>query len=96
MTKSDPSSAVEPLGRAVKICEKQICQARLHGYAIFSLAKVFVATHRNKNRAINLAWQARDIYNKTPTAFRNEIMEVEEWLQTHDSGKRKSISTARR
>ena len=42
-----------------------------------------MATGGDKERAIKLAKQAREIFGKTPKAFKKELEEVNTWLQKH-------------
>ena len=75
------------LKQALDICEKKTCEPGPHSQALFGLAQSLVATDGDKERAITLATQAREIYNKTPKAFKKELEEVNTWLQKHGASK---------
>ena len=57
------------------------------------LRRLWIAKNEKKERAIKLAKQARDIFKKTPKAFKKELEEVNAWLEKHD--KDKSLSLAK-
>ena len=82
-----PKQALEPLERAVTICEKKTCHQDPFGIALFGLARALVAIGVDKQRAIKLAKQAREIFGKTPKAFKKELKEVNTWLQKHGESK---------
>ena len=75
--------ALTPLERAVSICEKKTCEPDFHGNGLFSLARALMATIGDRQNAIKLAKQAREIFGKTPNAFKKELEEVNTWLQKH-------------
>ena len=78
-----PNQAFVPLERVVAICEKNICDPRSLGPGLFALTRALVATDGDKQRALMLAHQAREIFGKTPKAFQMEIEELDAWLKKH-------------
>jgi tetratricopeptide (TPR) repeat protein len=80
LDKGMPEEALEPLGRAVRICEKKTCQPEPHGRGLFGLARALVATDGDNERAIRLAAEARGVFGKTPY-LKNELEEVSAWLK---------------
>ena len=82
-----PNQALESLERLVSICKRKICEPESYGRGLFALARALVATNRNKDRAIKLAKQAREVFIKNPKAFKKEIEEVNTWLKKHGASK---------
>lgn len=76
-----PKQALVPLERVVSICEKKTCNLDPHGRGLFRLAQALMATSGDKERAVKLAKQAREIFEKTPEAFKSELKEVKAWLE---------------
>ena len=74
-------NAIEPLERAESICEKKTCEPETHGQGLFGLAQALFSTNGDGNRAIKLAKQAREIFEKTPKRFKKELAELTAWLQ---------------
>ncbi len=79
--------ALDPLERVVSLCEKKTCEPELYGLGLFGLARSLLTTGVDKERAIKLAKQAREIFGKTPKAFKKELEEVNTWLQKHGASK---------
>ena len=82
-----PKQAIESLERAVDLCDKKTCEPDPHGRALFGFARAIVATGGDNHQAIKLAKQAREIFEKTPNAFKQELEEVNTWLQKHGASK---------
>ena len=76
--------ALETLKRVVTLCETKTCEPEPYGRGLFGLFRALVATGGEKERAIKLAQQAREIFGKTPKRFKKEIEEVDAWLKKHD------------
>ena len=82
-----PQQALEPLERSWRICRKIKCQPAVDGLVRYQLARALVAAVRDEERGIKLANQAREIFEKTPKAFKKELDEVNTWLQKHGAEK---------
>ena len=92
VSQNRPKLALQPLERAMTICDKKTCDLEPHGLIVSLLARALVATNGGKNRALKLAKQARVVYGKNPTRFRKELEELDAWLKKHDEDKGLSLA----
>ena len=79
------------LERVASLCEQKSCDSEPHGHSLFNLARSLVATDGDKDRAIKLAKKAQTIFEKTPKAFGNELVDVDVWLKKHDQSHLKKL-----
>jgi tetratricopeptide (TPR) repeat protein len=78
--KGMPEEALEPLERAVSLCEKKTCQPEPHGRGLFALARALVATGGDNERAVRLATEARGVFGEA-SYLKKELEEVDAWLK---------------
>lgn len=78
------AEAVPLLERAVEILTASDTGAAEVAEARFALARALAATGGDEERALRLARQARSAYREDQERFREELDEVNAWLQTVD------------
>ena len=89
--------ALETLGKVVRLCQKKPCDPNPYEHGLFGLARALLTTGGEKERALKLAKQAREIMRKTPKAFKKKLEEVDGWLKKHDVKRNdREIPTAKR
>ncbi len=78
-----PGQAIPPLERALMIYERQPTRFRWSAGARFLLAQALLSSGREQPRALALARQAREGYEKIGEGAQGDLAKVKSWLADH-------------